>query len=52
MNTITIDEQKLDELISQEEAKRDKHPINSAEYIELDQRINWLLKIISNCTIK
>jgi hypothetical protein len=52
MKTILLDESKLKEKIHTMEALRDVHSNTSAEYIDIDNQIQFALDLISVCTIK
>lgn len=52
MRTIVIDETKLLEEIRSLEEKRDVHSVLSAEYIEIDEQIKLIIRLISFCKIK
>jgi len=52
MKTIIFNETKLWEEIRKLEEKRDEHYRSSAEYIEIDDQINLILRVVSSCTVK
>lgn len=52
IKTIMINEDKLNQEIEKLEEKRDEHHRMSAEWIEIDDQIEAISKIINKCTIK
>lgn len=51
MKQIIINEDKLWEIIKELKEKRDDYVKSSVEYIEIDNQINLILKIIRDCKI-
>ncbi len=52
MKTIIINEKRLWEEVKKLEEKRDEHYRSSAEYIEIDEQINLILRLVTLCTVK
>jgi hypothetical protein len=51
MKTIIINETRLLEEVKKLEEKRDEHYRSSAEYIEIDEQITLILRLVSLCTV-
>jgi hypothetical protein len=51
MKTIIINETRLLEEVKKLEEKRDEHYRSSAEYIEIDEQVALILRLVSLCTV-
>lgn len=52
MNTITLNKEKFYEIISQKEFERNEKNKISAEWIELDDKIQAILEVVYKCEIR